>query len=571
MAEAKCVVSSDQFICSVCLEVLKNPATIPCGHNYCMRCIKSYWDDSHFYSCPQCRMRFSKRPLLHRNVTLSVIIDSLHETKRVSHPPQSYAEDRDVPCDVCAGRKLRAAQSCLTCLVSFCDAHIRPHREAEAFRRHKLVSPIVNLHERICPEHNTPVDLFCLTDDKYVCFKCVTTEHKDHETVAAEKARAEKQSQAELTLKEFKKKILKKEKKVMEIKKKVQQLKGSSMREKQGYKEIFTSLLRSIESLQSEVTELIRSHEQKEILNADVQIEQLEKETEELKRREAELVELSQTDDHIHFLQEFPSVCALPKERDSHNICINIDLFSETLKNDMPILKKHLKDINEFLLLKIHKIRAQTSENINEQDMYSFREPHCEPVYSSATSPGPGENPINRYELLKYTCQLTLDPKTAHRCLTLSEGNKKATWGAGTQSPNCQERFDCWPQVLCKEALSGSRCYWEVEWSGRRATIGVAYKGIARKGEGDECVLGCNNKSWSIRICSSTYSVCHNNTVTEIAAQSSRVGVYLDYQAGFLSFYALADRITHLHTINHKFTEPLYPGFAIAESVNIIA
>uniref|UniRef100_A0A8C4SXF7 Uncharacterized protein n=1 Tax=Erpetoichthys calabaricus TaxID=27687 RepID=A0A8C4SXF7_ERPCA len=413
MAEAKCVVSSDQFICSVCLEVLKNPATIPCGHNYCMRCIKSYWDDSHFYSCPQCRMRFSKRPLLHRNVTLSAIIDSLHETKCVSLPPQTF--------------------------------------------------------RRICPEHNTPVDLFCLTDDKYVCFKCVTTEHKDHETVPAEKARAEKQVGRlwEFCIRNWDHVVILVSCRHIIFK----HLRAYKLiiGEKQGYKEIFTSLLQSVESLQSEVTELIRSHEQKEILNAEAQIVQLEKETEELKRREAELVELSQTDDHIHFLQ------------------------------------------------------------------------------------------------------LTLDPKTAHRCLTLSEGNKKATWGAGTQSPNCQERFDCWPQVLCKEALSGSHCYWEVEWSGRRATIGVAYKGIARKGEGDECVLGCNNKSWCIRICSSTYSVCHNNTVTEIAAQSSRVGVYLDYQAGFLSFYALTDRITHLHTINHKFTEPLYPGFGIAETVNIIA
>ncbi|KAI1898027.1 hypothetical protein AGOR_G00068070, partial [Albula goreensis] len=66
----------------------------------------------------------------------------------------------------------------------------------------------------------------------------------------------------------------------------------------------------------------------------------------------------------------------------------------------------------------------------------------------------------------KYGCQLTLDPNTAHRELSLSEENRKVTHTWREQPyPDHPERFDCWLQVLCRESLS-KRCYWEAEWSG---------------------------------------------------------------------------------------------------------
>ncbi|XP_062395963.1 NACHT, LRR and PYD domains-containing protein 12-like isoform X2 [Sardina pilchardus] len=172
-----------------------------------------------------------------------------------------------------------------------------------------------------------------------------------------------------------------------------------------------------------------------------------------------------------------------------------------------------------------------------------------------------------RGELRKYACELTLDPNTAHRGLSLSEGNRKVTRASELQSyPDHPERFDCYVQVLCREGLPG-RCYWEAEWSGDKAEIAVAYKSMEREGDGKSSAVGENAKSWSLWCSGNSYSARHNDKETAIPApssRSSRVGVYLDWPAGTLSFYSVSSNtLTHLHTFHSTFTEPLYPGFCL--------
>ncbi|CDQ81227.1 unnamed protein product [Oncorhynchus mykiss] len=168
--------------------------------------------------------------------------------------------------------------------------------------------------------------------------------------------------------------------------------------------------------------------------------------------------------------------------------------------------------------------------------------------------------------LRKYACDLTLDPNTVNRHLSLSEENRKVTWRIEEQPyPDHPERFD-WKQVLCREGLTG-RCYWEAEWSGRGAYIGVTYKGISRKGSGNDSGIGWNDKSWSLFYSVKSFVAWHNDNPTTIDVPSSsshRVGVYLDWPAGTLSFYRVSsDSLTHLYTFYTTFTEPLYPGFHV--------
>ncbi|XP_016336961.1 stonustoxin subunit beta-like isoform X2 [Sinocyclocheilus anshuiensis] len=166
----------------------------------------------------------------------------------------------------------------------------------------------------------------------------------------------------------------------------------------------------------------------------------------------------------------------------------------------------------------------------------------------------------------KYACDLTLDPNTANTRLILSDENRKITRVFECQPyPDHPDRFDV-PQVLCLEGLTG-RCYWEAEWSRNNAEISVSYKGINRKGWRD-CRFESSEKSWSLECSDNSFSVRHNDNRTDIPAvhsSSNRVGVYVDVSAGSLSFYSVSDThtLTHLHTFNTTFTEPLYAGFGV--------
>ncbi|KAM4598318.1 NACHT, LRR and PYD domains-containing protein 3-like [Polymixia lowei] len=165
---------------------------------------------------------------------------------------------------------------------------------------------------------------------------------------------------------------------------------------------------------------------------------------------------------------------------------------------------------------------------------------------------------------IRYACELTLDPNTANRNLSLSERNRKVAVMEDEQSyPDHPERFDSISQVLCREGLTG-RCYWEVEWKGL-VDIAVTYRGIRRREEGVHSRFGMNDKSWSLFCSDDSYSVWHNQIRTVIhlpSSGSNRVGVYLDWSAGSLSFYRVSsDTLAHIHTFHSTFTEPLYPGF----------
>uniref|UniRef100_A0A8C1LHF6 B30.2/SPRY domain-containing protein n=1 Tax=Cyprinus carpio TaxID=7962 RepID=A0A8C1LHF6_CYPCA len=164
-------------------------------------------------------------------------------------------------------------------------------------------------------------------------------------------------------------------------------------------------------------------------------------------------------------------------------------------------------------------------------------------------------------------CDLTLDPNTASTQLILSENGEVKYVDEQQPYPDHPDRFKDIPQVLCRESLTG-RHYWEAERTGW-ARVAVAYKTISK--EGTVGKFGYNNKSWCLFCTIDGFVVWHNNESRNIPApspSSKRVGVYLDWPAGTLSFYSVSDThtLTHLHTFNTTFTEPLYAGFKVFHS-----
>ncbi|KAI4881891.1 hypothetical protein NFI96_025768 [Prochilodus magdalenae] len=174
----------------------------------------------------------------------------------------------------------------------------------------------------------------------------------------------------------------------------------------------------------------------------------------------------------------------------------------------------------------------------------------------------------------KYSCELTMDPNTAHTRLSLCDENRKVVCGWKPHSYyDHPERFDVYQQVLCRESLTG-RCYWEAEWTGW-VEIAVTYKSISRKGESFDCKFGQNVKSWRLDCSKNSYSVYHNKNSTSIPvppSSSNRVGVYVDCPAGTLSFYSVSSdthTLTLLHTFYTTFTEPLYAAFWVYDDSSV--
>ncbi|KAG2465658.1 TRI25 ligase, partial [Polypterus senegalus] len=225
MAEAQLCVSQDEFTCSVCQDTLTDPVSLHCGHSFCLKCLTDCWDQSQECSCPQCRHTFTTRPELNRNTLLNEVIKKLKKTALSSPPPQNFVRPGDVECDFCTGKKFRAVKSCLTCMASYCQSHLQPHYEGNAWKGHKLVDPDGNLKEKLCAKHQKSLEIFCKTDNSCICLMCVVTGHKNHEMVELETEREEKQKQLGETLSDIKRGLEEREKTLKETRRAMEEMK----------------------------------------------------------------------------------------------------------------------------------------------------------------------------------------------------------------------------------------------------------------------------------------------------------------------------------------------------------
>ncbi|XP_073708853.1 uncharacterized protein ftr79 [Garra rufa] len=308
MAEA-ILGDQDQYSCSICLDLLRDPVTIPCGHSYCMSCISECWntnDQKGIYTCPQCRHAFNSKPPLNRSTVLNEIMEKLRSTElHVSESAQSLAGPGEIACDFCAGEMIKAVKSCLECRASYCEIHVQPHYNVPALKKHKLVKAAVI---PVCPKHDKLLEVYCRTDQKCVCMHCVLDDHKDHDTVPSAKERDEKQIKLTNTQTKVKQTIQTKEKELQKMKMDTVSHSDSAKKAVDNSTNVFSDLVKLIEKRSYEVIEKIKAHEKADLDQGLKLQKKLEEEITELKKTEGVLEDLIQTDDNIQFLQNYESV-----------------------------------------------------------------------------------------------------------------------------------------------------------------------------------------------------------------------------------------------------------------------
>uniref|UniRef100_A0A3Q3WXA5 Uncharacterized protein n=1 Tax=Mola mola TaxID=94237 RepID=A0A3Q3WXA5_MOLML len=128
MASSTSLLSEDQFLCPICLDVFTRPVSTPCGHNFCMSCLSNYWDGATVCRCPLCKETFEIRPDLKVNTCIS---------------------------------------------------------------EHTLVGPMATQEDRICKVHTRLLTLFCKNDKALLCDVCAGSRHANHNVVPVQQARTE--------------------------------------------------------------------------------------------------------------------------------------------------------------------------------------------------------------------------------------------------------------------------------------------------------------------------------------------------------------------------------------------
>ncbi|XP_033985926.1 tripartite motif-containing protein 16-like isoform X3 [Trematomus bernacchii] len=560
MAQANISVTESQFRCPVCLDTLKEPVSTPCGHTYCKTCINNYWDqaEGHF-SCPQCRETFSPRPVLRRNTVLAEMVDKLKLSEMLSAPELFMGGFGDVPCDFCPSEsRLRAEKSCLVCLASFCELHGLPHRDVVTLRRHKLVSAVESLSERLCAQHR--LGLRSVGEEgeeegggwRGDCLLC--EDQEEAHNVEAQRHRRQLQ-EAQRTVQV---RTRTGERELEEFQQSLDSLKVSASAVLEDSEAVFADMALRLEKTKAEVRARLETKERAVVGRAERDVEQLEKDLEDLRRREKEICELLQSDDNTHFPQAAPLLCVPLSSRPSLSLSLPPEGFSGARR----ALSRLRSRMEELCREEGEKISHAVNEDyvgggcVKAVTVSSFA--------LSSLSLQPADQRM-RAAFLRFSCRLSLDTDTAHPTLVLLEGPQGAHCGEEPQPyPPHQQRFDSVAQVLCREGQFGAS-YWEVEWRGGGwVDIGITYKGIGRKGGGKPCLLGRNENSWRLRCTHAGYAAWHDNRKTTVAAPPCpRIGVFLERQKGALSFYSVSDTMVLLHTFRCPFSQPLYPAFRL--------
>ncbi|XP_028318864.1 tripartite motif-containing protein 16-like [Gouania willdenowi] len=490
----------DKLCCSVCLGLLKDPVTLPCGHSFCLSCVNKQWDEEDWvglYSCSQCTQTFSPRPAVVKNVLLAELVEVMKNTGSLT---VAGTGRKDVTCDFCMGEKQTAVKFCLQCLVYYCEEHLQPHYGSDAFGKHKLVNTSERFQETYGSHHS----------------EC-TTKNGDPGLASAVYDIFRKSTDHQLEEKENELMLLQQEEQAINV---------FADEAVANSEKILAELIPVIRKKYAEVKTHIRSKQRSELSRVRKLQRKLKQEVDKLTSKTSEL----------QLLQH------------------KRELTQKTLNDSaaLSMTNEYFEDVS----VAVSEVRNKVQDLLRD-NLAQFIQPKAYP-----NGLLPLAEPKTRNEFLEYACVTTLNENTADSWITIPSRQKAKRWDGNRFASHHPDMFTDFPQILCRESLTG-RCYWEVEFSANEGFIAVVYKDISRSGDESvfgnndkSWALECFHNGYEFRH--------NKIRTPVSGPVSSRVGVYLDHSAGVLSFLSVSGSdVTPLHRIQTIFTQPLCPGVAL--------
>ncbi|XP_059210182.1 E3 ubiquitin-protein ligase TRIM21-like [Centropristis striata] len=522
--------SEEQFRCIICLDIFRNPVSIPCGHNFCLRCIKRFWETRHKSECPLCKDTFKNVPDLRINVGLKDITEQFKKSikgQRMYKPappkrdlPKQSSMNDEVPCNHCNDHIEKAVKSCLVCQASYCEVHLAPHLRDPVLTKHTLTDPATFITSHLCPSHSILLDMYCKTDQKPICILCRERNHKYHDIVSIEKESKRVRTQMKKNKAEFQQMVYARIRKLEEINASAEMSKINKDREIQSSVKVTSAVISVIERNQSSLANEVEQKQDAVEKMENELVKELKQEINELQRRKVELQSLEDTDDLLHLLQSFPSLNAPLSTRDWSQVRVNSDSYIGTVRRAFSKLVDLCQTLEKNL----------SAEEISKASQYAE--------------------------------EITLDPVTASGWLCLSSDGKQVSLSVQQKKPpppDDPRRFDSCVSVLGKQNFTLGKHFWVVQVADKTDwDLGVARESINRKGA---ITVRPDSGYWAIcRRKGGSLSACAGPSVPLFLEENpKKVGVFLNYEEGLVSFYDFEAK-THIYTYSEcNFTEPLYP------------
>ncbi|XP_077305703.1 E3 ubiquitin/ISG15 ligase TRIM25-like isoform X2 [Lithobates pipiens] len=555
---------TEDLSCSICGNPCTDPVSLPCLHRFCRDCILHELDtqtSSEGYFCPQCRMQFEKRPLM------------LHKKRRL------YVKET-VPCTYCDDAA-PAEKTCLHCEDSLCAKHLTKHSTAP---EHVLMEPTASLEDIKCTEHRQLLDHYCIEDKVFICMFCyIAGDHKEHEVMSLNIDSAVKGKEYLIPL------IKNLRRECKNIKTQINSLEAQEAAKARKPDDVSKKVIdqiqnikKDLEAVQEKVLNEVDTQKRKAAESVLDCKKKLEEQGQELCRKISEIQKLHDIRDPLTFLNKVmgtdligifnveqikvsgDQLCETPITKMLHKELLQ---FTEGLNKQLPTdafpKMQELRNISDPLtFLKIVMGNDRFAETpfseMQHKELLQFADRLINLLLKDA------------FPKMKKS-KITLDMKTAH-CKIIIRRNPISTayYTANRQARRSGPKRFRSQHVLSKCKFSSGNHYWEVEVNRIQCSIGVAYNNIARKTTKDNSRIGYNRKSWGLNI-DDNLSARHNYTKTKITTDSPvrSFGIFLEYEAGRLSFYQLSDPIRHLHTFTTTFARPLHAAFYLGDGSKI--